>query len=97
LSDNENEFNIFGSDGQIKIHSTFWGATKATLRTNGQELTVDRTFRKNGFEYQIEEAINCIANGKIESTIMTHNHTLSNMKLMDKIRDEIGLKYSFEN
>ena len=96
LSENENEFNIFGSNGHIKIHSTFWGATRATLKTKDHNLTVDRPFRKNGFEYQIEEAINCINNGKSESPIMTHNNTLANMKLMDKIREEIGLKYSFE-
>lgn len=96
LTENENEFNIYGRVGNIKIHSTFWGATKATLTTKEQKLTVVRPFRKNGFEYQIEEALNCINNGKIESPIMTHYHTLANMKLMDKIREKIGLKYSFE-
>lgn len=96
LSENQNEFNIYGSAGQIKIHSTFWGATRATLKTKDQTLTVDRPFRKNGFEYQIEEAIRCISNRKIESPIMTHNHTLANMRLMDQIREVIGLKYSFE-
>ena len=97
LSENENEFKIYGSAGQIIIHSTFWGAIRATLITKDQNITLDRPFRKNGFEYQIEEAINCIVNGKIESPIMTHNHTLANMKLMDEIRAEIGLKYSFES
>lgn len=96
LSENENEFNIFGTDGHIKIHSNFWGATRATLQTKDQKLSDDRPFRKNGFEYQIEEAIRCIKNGKIESPIMTHNHSIANMKLMDKIRAEIGLKYNFE-
>jgi len=96
LSTNENDFIIYGTKGHIRIHCMFWGATKATLYVDDKEITEERPFRASGFEYQIEEVMNCINIGKLESEEMTHERTLANMKLMDDIRKSIGLKYSFE-
>ena len=96
LSTNENDFIIYGTKGYIRIHCMFWGAKKATLYVDGKETTEERPFRSSGFEYQIEEAMNCIKSGKLESEEMSHEQTLENLTLMDDIRKNIGLKYSFE-
>jgi predicted dehydrogenase len=96
ISDDENDFFIYGSTGHIRIHANYWAATEATLFANQQKLTVSKPFRASGFEYQIEEAMRCIRAGLLESPGMSHAHTLANMELMDKIRAEIGLKYPFE-
>ncbi|MBK9209460.1 MAG: Gfo/Idh/MocA family oxidoreductase [Anaerolineales bacterium] len=96
LSNHVNDFLIYGSKGQIRIHPHFWGTTKATLTVNDQELTVSRPLRAGGFEYQTEEAMRCIRAGLLESPGMSHADTLANMELMDSIRAEIGLKYPFE-
>ncbi|MBC7878644.1 MAG: Gfo/Idh/MocA family oxidoreductase [Anaerolineales bacterium] len=96
LSNHVNDFRIYGSKGRIRIHPHFWGTTKATLFTDGQELTVERPLRAGGFEYQTEEAMRCIRAGLLESPGMSHADTLANMELMDSIRAEIGLKYPFE-
>lgn len=102
ISDNANDFFIYGSTGHIRIHANYWAATQATLvaqSTPGadeQTLTVSKPFRGGGFEYQIEEAMRCICARLLESPGMSHAHTLANMELMDKIRAEIGLKYPFE-
>lgn len=96
LSKNENEFIIYGTKGYIKIHNMFWGSKKATLFIDDNVITEERPFRATGFEYQIEEAMKCIEEGKIESPIMSHADTFANMELMDNIRKEIGLKYNFE-
>ncbi|MCB0749863.1 MAG: Gfo/Idh/MocA family oxidoreductase [Ignavibacteriae bacterium] len=96
LSKNDNSFIIYGSKGKIEIHNMFWAATKATLTIDGKEITEERPFKATGFEYQIEEVINCIKNGKLQSDEMTHERTLANLLLMDNIRKEIGLQYSFE-
>ena len=96
LSKNDNNFIIYGTKGQITIHPNFWGSTQATLQIDDEKTVITKEFRGNGFEYQIEEAMNCIQNGKIESQIMSHKNSLANMELMDKIRERIGLKYNFE-
>ena len=93
---NTNDFFIYGTKGYIRIHPNYWGASKATLATDGQELTVSRPLSANGFEYQIGEAMKCIRAGLLESPGMTHAESLANMELMDSIRANIGLKYPFE-
>ncbi len=96
LTNNDNEFIIYGTKGHIKIHSMFWRSEKTTLFTNEEELIELCPFRASGFEYQIEEVINCISNGAKESKVMPLKQTLNNIQLMDGIRKEIGLKYNFE-
>jgi predicted dehydrogenase len=96
VSENINEMFIYGSEGHIRIHPKFWVTAQATLVSGGSESTETIPFRKNGFEYQIEEAISCIRDGLLESPRMSHAQTLANMQLMDGIREEIGLKYPFE-
>ncbi|MCK5147288.1 Gfo/Idh/MocA family oxidoreductase [bacterium] len=95
-ADTENDFNIYGEEGRIRIHPPFWDATKATLTSKNESLTVEKPYIETGFEYEIEEAMRCIRLGEIESPKMTHAQTLATMTLMDKIRTAIGLKYPFE-
>jgi dihydrodiol dehydrogenase / D-xylose 1-dehydrogenase (NADP) len=96
LVDGANDFTIFGTEGRIRIHPNFWGATEATLIKGAQQETKQKPFQATGFEYEIEEATRCIRAGLLESPGMTHADTLANLELMDAIRTEAGLKYSFE-
>jgi predicted dehydrogenase len=96
ISNNANEFTIYGSKGSITIHAPYWGASKATLTTPNQQLTIDMPHRANGFEYETEEAMRCVRAGLIESPTMSHADTLATMHLMDSIRANIGVKYPFE-
>ncbi|MDX1741328.1 MAG: Gfo/Idh/MocA family oxidoreductase [Rhodothermales bacterium] len=91
-----NDFTIYGPDGYIRIEPNFWEATRATLVVNGQEKTVEKAFRLNGFEYEIDEAVSCIREGLAESPRMPHFASLGTMQVMDEIRRQIQLKYPFE-
>ncbi|MBT3339215.1 MAG: Gfo/Idh/MocA family oxidoreductase [Anaerolineae bacterium] len=96
LSENINDFYIYGTKGHIRIHPNFWGSTQATLNVNGKEKTTSAPFNATGFEYQTAETMRCIRAGLLESPVMPHSETLSMMRLMDSIRAEIGLQYPFE-
>ncbi|MBT3321715.1 MAG: Gfo/Idh/MocA family oxidoreductase [Anaerolineae bacterium] len=97
LAENMNDFFIYGKKGYIRIHPKFWGGTQATLSITGKkDEVISAPFRAAGFEYQTKEAIRCIRAGLLESPVVSHDYTLSMMKLMDSIREEIGLKYPFE-
>jgi len=95
-SHTNNDFIIYGTEGKIIIHDMFIKAERATLVKETKEITVTKEIKASGFEYEIEEAQNCIKAGKLESETMTQADTLANMKLMDDIRKELGLKYTFE-
>lgn len=91
-----NTFTIYGTDGFVRIEADFWSSTRATLSIHGKESVATLPFRRNGFEYEIEEAMSCIRRGKAESEEMPLASSLANMKTMDQIREQIGLRYSFE-
>lgn len=96
LSQNENHFLIYGTNGYIKIHSNYWRATKATLHKQDEIITEVIPFKGTGFEYEAEEVISCINSDQLESSVMPLDQTLANIEVMDKIREIIGLKYNFE-
>ena len=87
---------IHGRNGRIHIPGAFFASNKATLHTKNQELTVTHPFRINGFEYQIDEVIRCVREGRIESERMPHAQTRANAKVIDTIRQQIGARYDFE-
>ena len=92
----ENDFNIYGDEGRIRLEPRFWEATTATLTTDYQTLTLKRPFRATGLEYEIEEVMHCVRHGEIESPDMSHVHSLGTMAFLDKIRGAVGLRYPFE-
>jgi len=96
LTDNQNEFLIYGTKGAVRIHPYYWLSTCVSLIQQGREETLDCPFRASGFEYEAEEVMRCVREGRLESNIMPHAHTLANISLMDAIRREIGLVYPFE-
>lgn len=91
-----NIMEIFGTKGKITIHETFNDTTAATISKGGKDEKISIPFMGNGFEYQAIEMQRCIEEGLIESPNMNHADTLDNLRVMDEIRNQIGLKYPFE-
>ena len=61
---------------------------------------IDDFFAQNGvpgFTYEIEECHTCIRQGKIESTLWSHQNSLDLIGMADKVRKLIGLKFPLEN
>ncbi|MFT5711000.1 MAG: dihydrodiol dehydrogenase / D-xylose 1-dehydrogenase (NADP) [Halioglobus sp.] len=92
-----NDFVIQGERGCIRIHPMFWSATRATLLVNDSEqsTTLSRGFRATGLEYEIEAVARCIRGRLIECPQMPHKATLETIQLMDQLRRDMGLRYSF--
>jgi predicted dehydrogenase len=93
----DNALRLLGEHGVISVVDRFWEGTTVTLQRPDQPLeTVHRPFRINGFEGQIEEAIRCIADGRIESLVIPHADTVTIAAWMDRIRALVGVRYPFE-
>lgn len=88
----DNELIVFGNKGRLLIHRNFWQAEKISLVGNDNSVhTIDCPVEINGFEYQIRHVVQCVADGKLESDVMTHDRTLSSQRIMDRIRRDAGL------
>ena len=93
----DNALRILGEEGSIVVPAQFWQATHARLRVaNGAEFTEARPFRVNGFEYEIEDAVQLIRSGALESPTIPLDETLETLRWMDRIRAQVGVRYPFE-
>lgn len=90
------EATIIGTDGYIRIHSSWWRPSRLTVRKAGKEELIEVPSEGNGYNYQAAEVGRCLREGRLESDIMGLDETLSIMRTMDQIRVQWGLKYPME-
>jgi dihydrodiol dehydrogenase / D-xylose 1-dehydrogenase (NADP) len=91
-----NDAVIYGTKGHIHVPN-FFAAKSATLQVTGEEavtVTDDRVTR--GYNFEAEEAMACLREGRKESAGMTLEETLNLMETLDSIRWQWNLKYPFE-
>jgi dihydrodiol dehydrogenase / D-xylose 1-dehydrogenase (NADP) len=90
------EARINGTKGSIYIPD-FYRATKAVLSIEGTEpITFEMPFKGNGYEYEAAAVMNCLKEGRLESNIMPLEESLSIMRIMDKLKNDWGIKYPSE-
>lgn len=58
---------------------------------------IDTPYRVNGYEYEVLECKEALANEHIETESMPHSETLRLMGWMDSIRNHVGIVYPFED
>jgi len=87
---------IFGTKGEITILPAYNSTERASLMVNKSEKFLHLPHRINGFEFQIEEAQRCIKAGKLESPLMPLSDSIDNLRVLDEVRKQIGVSFSFE-
>jgi predicted dehydrogenase len=88
---------IMGTQGRIKIHSSWWKATAMTvMRENNKNDFIECPFAGNGYQFEAAEFMNCLRRKKLESEVMPLDETLAIMKTMDCLREQWGLKFPME-
>ena len=86
---------IYGTAGSIEI-PVYFSAERAILRAGVDEETEAIPHRANGFEYEIQEVVDCVRAGRSESERMPLSLTLEMAGLCDAIRGRLGVVYPFE-
>ena len=85
---------IIGTAGKIEFDNWWFTPVNFMLSMDGKE---DRELQfpplVNGYEYEIMESVQCLQEGKIESSVMPHEFSLLLMETMDKIRKISGITY----
>ncbi len=92
------EATIMGMNGMIKIPTRFVQAEKAILMNNNFKILDEFNHLEynKGWKYEAIHVSECLEKGKKESEIMPLKESLKIMKIMDRIRKLIKLKYPFE-
>lgn len=78
---------IYGDKGRIVVPHAHYASEAILYGQNGEETARFRDeTTQNGFTYEIEEVMNCIARGALESDVVPQESTLSCAKIFDQIR-----------
>jgi predicted dehydrogenase len=86
---------IVGEKGIIKIlNSWYEKASGIELQLNGEgKVIYPCQWEGHGLYFEAEEAIHCIENKNITSELMPHEFSLSMIRIMDNIRNQINVTY----
>jgi predicted dehydrogenase len=89
---------IYGTQGKIHIPNFIWARSAELLFNDSDrmETFTPENFISNGYNYEAEEVMRCIREGKTESEIMPWDESLAIMETMDRIRAQWDFKYPGE-
>lgn len=88
---------ILGTRGMVELPMPFYGGERMIFRNEKGEELFERKHAGNGFDYEIREAMRCIDEGLMESPDHNWTGTLDILEIMDELRAEWGVRYSFED
>jgi len=78
---------IMGTKGRIVLPQ-YWKCENAVLCCDGKEEEVSIPHKCNGYEFEIQEVMNCIKSGKLESDKMKWSDSIEVMHTIDLIKAE---------
>lgn len=88
------EASIVGTQGRIRIHRGWWRGADMTLTLDaGGEEFLEFPYTGNGFQFEAAEFMECLRDGRLESSLMPLDETLSILRTMDTLRQRWGVKY----
>ena len=88
------ELTISGSLGSIRMDRMFHMAQSLTVtRADGATRGIPVPFLGNGYVHEAIAAGEALRAGLVEHPLMTHAESLDLMRLLDRIRGQIGLRY----
>jgi predicted dehydrogenase len=93
-----NVASVIGTEGRIDIDSVWYSASSFTVYNNANDVLESYTSNVvgRGMQFQAFELERLVAEGELESEVLTHAETVSIMHTLDDIRRQIGLVYPGE-
>jgi len=88
------EATLFGTAGSIRMYERWYAPTRIELlRENKLVESFDFSQSDNGFEYEVEEVMNCLDRGLTESPAWSLDNSLELIGILDGIRNKCGISY----
>jgi predicted dehydrogenase len=85
---------IFGTEGNIRLNRFWHTPTTIDLEIGGQNEHFKFDNEGIGYHYEAAEVNKCISEGKTESDIFPLSKSLQLHRVLDTIRNQIGLTYA---
>ena len=80
--------------GRIDVGDAFHHPTEARWVEAGETQVITEQVLGGGLAHEAAEVMRCLRNGETQSPLVPLEDTVAIMRLMDTIRDQIGLRYA---
>lgn len=86
---------IYGSEGTIRIKKPWTEHPEKieVIINNESSFKHIPSWQGRGFQYEVEEVIKCLNEKRIESKILPHQSSIDVIKIMDTVREQLGIIY----
>lgn len=74
-----------GTQGEIRMHRMWHCPCTISQTVHAETHDITPKYTGNGYNYEIQEAQNCIVNNMMQSSIMPHSFSVLLMRYLDKI------------
>jgi predicted dehydrogenase len=96
--DTPKQAEIIGTLGTIVMHTPWHKAQTITVKMNsGETKPIDLPYSGLGFEFQLAHATSCMQDGLKESSLLSHDLSLSMAETADEILRQGGIVYPENN
>lgn len=86
---------IYGTKGYIEIPEFFRAKEAILMAHDYEEFYMDKS-EGLGYQHEAQAVTNLVAIGAKESKVVPHAFSLDLVRTLDRVREEIGLRYPFE-
>jgi len=94
ISESDMKATISGTQGHIQLNSPWYIADGYSVSKNNIEETFSLPNLGIGYTHEAIECHNCIRNNQIESKLWSHQNSLDLSKIVEDIKNKIGLEFS---
>lgn len=94
LYTNNVEATISGTKGRINLDSLWFMTESYSLIQGEQKTKFEKPTLGKGYTYEIEECHACLRANKRESELWSHQNSLELAKIIEEVKNQIGLVYS---
>ncbi|MEP7246418.1 MAG: Gfo/Idh/MocA family oxidoreductase [Gammaproteobacteria bacterium] len=92
------DLEIMGESGRICLAAPVFRPARLTVwKQDGTSSVSEFPVAGSGYGYQVREVVSALRQGRTESLVMPLNETLSIMRTMDAVREQVGLRYECES
>lgn len=93
VSESDMKATIGGTKGRIELNSPWFIADGYSVFAAEQETNFNLPNFGKGYTHEVVECHKCIKNNQIESQLWSHQNSLDLSKMVDEIKNQIGLEF----
>ncbi len=85
---------IIGEKGYLRVHEPFFFTKQLSLHLEGHPVKqLSFPYDGNGYNHEVYEVHRCLREQRIESSVIPHGETIALLEVMDRLRDDWGVRY----